>query len=67
MKLRILIISNTAKVNKYARKGSVLVKKFIAHFRTIKLLFLLNSYHCEIEDHFWFLNWPKRGEFAPMF
>ena len=28
---------NMAKVNKYARKGSVVVKKFIAHFRTVKL------------------------------
>ena len=32
-----------AKVNKYARKGSVVVKKFIAHFRTVKLLFLWKS------------------------
>ena len=31
----------TAKVNKYARKGSVVVKKFIVHFRAIKSLFLL--------------------------
>ena len=38
----------TAKVNKYARKGSVVVKRFIAHFRTIKLLFLLKIYHYEI-------------------
>ena len=35
-----ITVTNTAKVNKYARKGSVVVKKFIAHFRTIKLLFL---------------------------
>ena len=41
-------VTNTAKVNKYVRKGSVVVKKFIAHFRTIKLLFLLKIYHCEI-------------------
>ena len=38
----------TAKVNKYARKGSVVVKRFIAHFRRIKLLFLLKIYHYEI-------------------
>ena len=38
----------TAKVNKYAREGSVVVKKFIADFRTMKLLFLLKIYHCEI-------------------
>ena len=37
----IFSVTNTAKVNKYARKGSVVVKKFIAHFRAIKLLFLL--------------------------
>ena len=30
----------TTKVNKYARWGSVVVKKCIAHFRTVKLLFL---------------------------
>ena len=41
-------VTNTAKENKYAGKGSVVVKKFIAHFRTIKLLFLLKIYHCEI-------------------
>ena len=55
----------TAKVNKYARKGNVVVKNFIAHFRTIKLLFLLKIYHCEIENRFWCLNWRKRGKFAP--
>ena len=60
-------VTNTAKVNKYARKGSVVVKKFIAHFRTIKLLFLLKIYHCEIWTRFWCLNWRKRGEFAPEF
>ena len=38
----------TAKVNKYAREGSVVVKKFIVYFRTIKLLFPLKIYHCEI-------------------
>ena len=38
----------TAKVKKYAREESVVVKKFVAHFRTIKLLFLLRIYHCEI-------------------
>ena len=38
----------TAKVNKYARKGSVVVKRFIAHFRPIKLLFPLKIYHYEI-------------------
>ena len=37
----IFSVTNTAKVIKYARKGSVVVKKFIAHFRAIKLLFLL--------------------------
>ena len=43
-----ITVTNTAKVNKYARKGSVVVKKFIAHFRTIKLLFRLKIDHCEI-------------------
>ena len=38
----------TAKVNKYAREGSVVVKRFIAHFRTVKLLFPLKIYHYEI-------------------
>ena len=38
----------TAKVNKYAREGSVVVKRFIAHFRTIKLFFPLKIYHYEI-------------------
>ena len=56
-----------AKINKYARKGSVEFKKFIAHFRTKKLFFLLKSYHCEIQNHLWCLNWRKRGEFAPEF
>ena len=41
-------VTNTAKVNKYARKARVVVKTFIAHFRTIKLLFLVKIYHCEI-------------------
>ena len=36
------------KVNKYVRKGSVVVKKFIARFRKVKLLSLLKSCHCEI-------------------
>ena len=36
-----ITVTDTAKVNKYARKGSVVVKKFTAHFRAIKLLFLL--------------------------
>ena len=36
----------TAKVKKYARKASVVVKKFIAHFRT--MLFLLKIDHCEV-------------------
>ena len=62
-----ITVTNTAKVNKYARKGSVVVKKFIAHFRTIKLLFLLKIYHCEMENRFWCLKWRKRGEFAPEF
>ena len=33
-----IAVTNTLKVNKYARKGStsVVVKTFIAHFRTIK-------------------------------
>ena len=31
-----IAVTNTLKVNKYARKGSVVVKKFIAHFCTIK-------------------------------
>ena len=62
-----ITVTNTAKVNKYARKGSVVVKRFIAHFRTKKLLFLLKIYHCEIENRFWCLNWRKRGEFAPDF
>ena len=60
-------VTNTAKVNKYARKGSVVVKKLIAHFRTIKLLFLLKIYRCEIENRFWCLKWRNRGEFAPEF
>ena len=29
-------VTNTLKVNKYARKGSVAVKNFIAHFCTVK-------------------------------
>ena len=41
-----LTVTNTAKVNKYARKGSV------AHFHTIKLSFLLKSYHSEILESF---------------
>ena len=48
----IITVTNTAKVNKYARKGSVVVKKFIAHFRTIKLLFLFKIYNCEIYNVF---------------
>ena len=43
-----ITVTNTAKVNKYARKGSVVVKKVKAHFHTIKLRFLLKIYHCEI-------------------
>ena len=59
--------TNTTKVNQYVRKGSVVVKKFIAHFRTVKLLFVLKSCHWEIYNHFWCLNWRKRGEFGPEF
>ena len=33
---RLITPGNKLKVNKYAPKGSVVVKKFIAHFRTIK-------------------------------
>ena len=47
-----ITVTNTAKVNKYARKGSVVVKKFIAHFRTKKLLFLFKIYNCEIYNVF---------------
>ena len=47
-----ITVTNTAKVNKYARKGSVVVKKFMAHFHTIKLSFLLKSYHSEILESF---------------
>ena len=41
-----IAVINTLTVNKYAREGSVAVKKFIAHFR--KMLFLLKNYHFEI-------------------
>ena len=47
--------------------SNIVVMKFIAHFRTVKLPFLQKSCHCEIQNHFWCLNWRKRGEFAPEF
>ena len=62
-----ITVTNTTKVNTYARNGSFVVKKFIAHFRRVKLLFLLKSCHCEIWNHFWCLNLRKRGEFGPEF
>ena len=43
-----ITVTNTTKVNEYARKGRVVVKKFTAHFRIVKLLFLLTSCHCQI-------------------
>ena len=36
-------------------------------FSTVKLLFLLKSCHCEIQNHFWCSNLQKRGAFAPEF
>ena len=65
-----MTVTNTVGKSKQIRtqrKGSVVVKKSIAHFRKVKLLVLLKSCHCEIQNRFWCLNQRKRGEFAPEF
>ena len=41
--------SSGFKVNKYARTGSV-VKRFTAQFRTIKMLFLSDNCHYEVNN-----------------
>ena len=57
----------TAEVNKYARKGIVVVKKFIANFRTTKFLFLLKIITVKSNIVFGVFKLAERGEFAPDF